>query len=270
MKFSVLLSVYHKENPSYLRQSLESIENQTRQPDEIIMVKDGPLTDELESVLAEFEKRLSNLKTVSLSRNSGLGIALNEGLKHCSYDLVARMDTDDICKPDRFEKQIAVFELHPEYDLVSAWIEEFVDTTDNIRSVRALPELPEQIYEYGRKRCPVNHPVTMFRKSSVMHAGGYQHFPYLEDYYLWARMLVSGARFYNIQESLLYFRSSDDVFKRRGGWQYAVTEVRFMWRLYRIGYVGLLRTLLNIVIRFTVRIVPNSFRSWIYNRLLRK
>ena len=103
-----------------------------------------------------------------------------------------------------------------------------------------------------------------------MHAGGYQHFPYLEDYYLWARMLVSGARFYNIQESLLYFRSSDDVFKRRGGWQYAVTEVRFMWRLYRIGYVGLLRTLLNIVIRFTVRIVPNSFRSWIYNRLLRK
>lgn len=270
MKFSVLLSVYHNENPSYLRQSLESIENQTRQPDEIIMVKDGPLTDELDAVLAEFEKRLSALKTVSLSRNSGLGIALNEGLKHCSHDLVARMDTDDICKPDRFEKQIAVFEQHPEYDLVSAWIEEFVDTTDNIRSVRTLPEFPEQIREYGRKRNPVNHPVAMFRKSSVMRAGGYQHFPLLEDYYLWARMLVSGALFYNIQESLLYFRSSDDVFKRRGGWKYAVTEVKFMWRLYRIGYIGLMSTLSNILIRFTVRIIPNSLRSWIYNKLLRK
>ncbi|MBO5016689.1 MAG: glycosyltransferase [Bacteroidaceae bacterium] len=270
MKFSVLLSVYHRENPEFLRQCLESIENQTRLPDEIIMVKDGPLTDELESVLDEFEKKLPTLIIIPLSRNSGLGIALNEGLKHCSHELVARMDTDDICKPDRFEKQVAVFEEHPDYDLVSSWIEEFVDTTDNIRTVRTLPEMPEQIREYGKRRCPVNHPVTMFKKSSVMQAGGYQHFPLLEDYYLWARMLVSGARFYNIQESLLYFRSSDDLFKRRGGWRYAVTEVKFMWRLYRIGYVGLLSSLSNIVIRFTVRILPNSFRSWIYNRLLRK
>lgn len=270
MKFSVLLSVYHRENPEFLRQCLESIENQTRLPDEIIMVKDGPLTDELESVLDEFEKKLHTLIIIPLSRNSGLGIALNEGLKHCSHELVARMDTDDICKLDRFEKQVAVFEEHPDYDLVSSWIEEFVDTTDNIRTVRTLPEMPEQIREYGKRRCPVNHPVTMFKKSSVMQAGGYQHFPLLEDYYLWARMLVSGARFYNIQESLLYFRSSDDLFKRRGGWRYAVTEVKFMWRLYRIGYVGLLSSLSNIVIRFTVRILPNSFRSWIYNRLLRK
>lgn len=270
MKFSVLLSIYHKEKPEYLRQSLDSIFAQTLRADEVILVKDGPLTEELDKVLEEYQSRYPELKTVPLKENAGLGKALNEGLRHCSHEIVARMDTDDICKPFRFEKQIAAFGNHPEYDLVSSWIEEFVDTTDNIRTVRTLPEMPEQIREYGKRRCPVNHPVTMFRKSSVTHAGGYQHFPYLEDYYLWTRMLVSGARFYNIQESLLYFRSSDDVFKRRGGWQYAVTEVRFMWRLYRIGYVGLLQTLLNIVIRFTVRIVPNSFRSWIYNRLLRK
>lgn len=270
MKFSVLLSIYHKEKPEYLRQSLDSIFAQTLRADEVILVKDGPLTEELDKVLEEYQSRYPELKTVPLKENAGLGKALNEGLRHCSHEIVARMDTDDICKPFRFEKQIAAFENHPEYDLVSSWIEEFVDTTDNIRTVRTLPEMPEQIREYGKRRCPVNHPVTMFKKSSVMQAGGYQHFPLLEDYYLWARMLVSGARFYNIQESLLYFRSSDDLFKRRGGWRYAVTEVKFMWRLYRIGYVGLLSSLSNIVIRFTVRILPNSFRSWIYNRLLRK
>lgn len=270
MKFSVLLSVYYREKPEYFRLCLNSLLEQTLLPDEVVIVKDGTLTNELEQVIEEFRERCTWLTVIPLETNVGLGKALNEGLKHCSNDLVARMDTDDICKPARFEKQIAIFEKHPEYDLVSAWIEEFVDTTDNIRSVRTLPEFPEQIREYGRKRNPVNHPVAMFRKSSVMRAGGYQHFPLLEDYYLWARMLVSGALFYNIQESLLYFRSSDDVFKRRGGWKYAVTEVKFMWRLYRIGYIGLMSTLSNILIRFTVRIIPNSLRSWIYNKLLRK
>ena len=270
MKFSVLLSVYHKENPSYLRQSLESIENQTRQPDEIIMVKDGPLTDELESVLAEFEKRLSTLKTVSLSRNSGLGIALNEGLKHCSYDLVARMDTDDICKLDRFEKQIAVFEQHPEYDLVSAWIEELVDTTDNIRSVRALPELPEQIYEYGRKRCPVNHPVTMFRKSSVMHAGGYQHFPYLEDYYLWVRMLLAGYKGYNIQEPLLHMRAGSAMYSRRAGWGYVKSQANMFKFMKQQGFIGNGQYVKSCVIRSGSSLAPNWLRKFMFEKVLRK
>ena len=270
MKFSVLLSIYHKEKPEYLRQSLDSIFAQTLRADEVILVKDGPLTEELDKVLDEYQSRYPELKTVPLKENVGLGKALNEGLKHCSHEIVARMDTDDICKPFRFEKQIAAFESHPEYDLVSSWIEEFSGTTDNIKSVRAIPELPEQIYEYGKKRCPVNHPATMFRKQAVLKAGGYKHFPFLEDYYLWARMLVGGAKFYNIQESLLYFRSSEEVYKRRGGFKYAVTEVKFMWELHRIGYIGLLKTMTNSVIRFTVRVVPNSFRSWIYSTLLRK
>ena len=270
MQFSVLLSLYYKERPEYLRESLDSILNQTLPADEIVLVKDGPLTEELDAVVEEYQAKCPQLKIVPLEKNMGLGKALNEGLKHCSHEIVARMDTDDICKPDRFAKQIAVFEQHPEYDLVSAWIDEFVDTKDNIRSVRSLPELPEQIFEYGKKRCPVNHPVTMFRKSKVEAVGGYIHCLNLEDYYLWARMLVSGAKFYNIQESLLWFRFSDDVFKRRGGFKYAKTEAWFMWELHKIGYLSVSKAAIYGMMRFCVRIVPNSLRSWVYRNLLRK
>ena len=142
---------------------------------------------------------------------------MNEGLKHCSYDLVARMDTDDVAKPDRFEKQLKVFQLYPDIDVVGAWIDEFEGTLNQVVSVRKVPEKHEEIAEYARKRCPINHPVVIFRKSAVLTAGGYLHFPLFEDYYLWVRMLMNGARFYNIQESLLLFRFSADMFKRRGG-----------------------------------------------------
>ena len=270
MKFSVLLSLYYKEKPKYLRQSLDSILAQTLLPDEIVMVKDGPLTDELEAVLAEYQAKCPYLKIVPLKENVGLGMALNEGLKHCTYEHVARMDTDDICMPHRFERQVAVFEAHPEYDLVSAWIDEFVDNINDVRSTRTLPEFPDQIFEYGKTRCPVNHPVTMFKKSSVEKVGGYKHCLNLEDYYLWGRMLVAGAKFYNIQESLLWFRFSEDVFKRRGGIRYAKTEARFMWELHKIGYITAAKALVYGTVRFCVRVIPNTWRSWVYRNLLRK
>ena len=126
MKFSVLLSVYRKEQPAYLRQSLDSIFTQTLLPDEVVLVKDGPLTDALDEVAEDYCRKYPVIRVVPLSENQGLGRALNEGLKHCSYDLVARMDTDDVAKPERFEKQIAVFCAHPEMDVVGAWIDEFV------------------------------------------------------------------------------------------------------------------------------------------------
>ena len=114
--FSVLLSVYKKEHPTYLKQSLDSLFAQTLPPDEIVLVKDGPLTPELEAVVTEYQSRYPMLKVVPLPQNQGLGKALNEGLKHCSYELVARMDTDDIAKPERFERQMQVFREHPETD----------------------------------------------------------------------------------------------------------------------------------------------------------
>ncbi len=270
MKFSVLLSVYRKEQPAYFRQSLDSIFNQTLPPNEVVLVKDGPLTDALEEVVEEYVSKFSALKVISLSENQGLGKALNEGLKHCSYDLVARMDTDDVAKPERFEKQIAVFCAHPEVDVVGAWIDEFEGNTGDVISVRKLPEKHENILKFARKRNPLNHPVIMFRKEAVVKAGGYLHFPLFEDYYLWVRMLMNGSRFCNIPESLLYFRFSPDMFRRRGGWQYARDEFRFQRVLLKSDFIGIFCFIRNVSIRFISRIVPNGVRTLLYKKVLRK
>lgn len=268
--FSVLLSLYSKENPLYLRDSLESVFSQSLRPDEVVLVEDGPLTSELYTVVMEFKKKYDKLKVISLPVNSGLGKALNEGLKHCSYDIVVRMDTDDVSKPNRFEKQVKFMDSHPEIDVCSAWIDEFNGSIENVVATKSLPETSAEIYEYGKKRCPINHPVAAFRKKAVAAAGGYMHYPLFEDYYLWARMLVSGAKFYNFQESLLWFRTTADVYRRRGGWRYAMTEIRLQFLFVGIGYIGFGTFLKNLVIRFLVRIIPNKLRSFIYKHLLRK
>ena len=246
--FSVLLSLYHKESALFLHQSLESVFAQTLLPTEVILVEDGPLSEELHAVVKEFMDRYLELKVIPLVENQGLGKALNEGLKHCSYDIVARMDTDDVAKPDRFEKQLAIFQEHPEVDVVGAWIDEVEGAVTNVLSVRRVP---------------------MFRKSAVLKAGGYKHFPLFEDYYLWVRMLMDGARFYNIQESLLFFRFSPDMFKRRGGWRYAVTEVKLQTLFYRIGFIDFFSLIRNICIRLVTRLLPNDFRSLLYKRFIR-
>lgn len=269
MRFSVLLSVYRKEQASYLQQSLDSIFSQTLLPDEVILVKDGPLTDELERVVEEFVLEYPALKVVPLAENQGLGKALNEGLKHCSYELVARMDTDDVAKPTRFEKQMAVFQIHPEFDVVGAWIDEFEGDVENVISIRKLPERHEKILSFAKKRCPINHPVVMFKKSAVVTAGGYQHFPLFEDYYLWVRMLMNGSKFYNIPESLLYFRFSPDMFRRRGGWKYAKDEFRFQCKLFELGFIRHVEFCRNVGIRFVARIIPNCLRSLLYKKVLR-
>lgn len=270
MAFSVLLSLYYKESPLFLQESLNSIFNQTLLPNEIVLVEDGPLTPKLYKVLDDFTNHHAEIKRVVLEKNGGLGNALNEGLKHCSYELVARMDTDDICKSERFAKQVAFMEQHPEVDIVGAWIDEFQGNISNVISTRKLPQYSNDIREFGKKRCPMNHPVTMFRKEAVLAAGGYLPFPFFEDYYLWVRMILNGATMYNIQESLLYFRFSPEMFKRRGGWRYARLEIRFQRHIYKLKYIKFYTMISNICIRMATRIVPNGIRSWIYKKLLRK
>lgn len=267
--FSVLLSLYAKESPVFLKQSLDSVFTQTLFPTEVVLVEDGPLTDELKAVVLDYKHRYSNLKVVILEHNQGLGKALNEGLKYCSYDLVARMDTDDIAKSDRFQKQYNLFQKHPEIDVCGSWIDEFLDCTNNVISTRKLPEWHNDILFYAKSRNPINHPVVMFRKSAVLAAGGYQHFPLFEDYYLWLRMLKNGAIFYNIQESLLYFRISPDMFRRRGGWKYAIDELRFIKVMLNMNMITYKQFVLNVITRFPVRIAPNQVRSWLYKKLLR-
>ncbi|WP_294630305.1 glycosyltransferase [uncultured Bacteroides sp.] len=268
MNFSVLLSVYSKEQPVFLRQCFESIFQQTSLPSEIVLVKDGPLTTELNQLIEEYAVKHPELKIVSLSENQGLGKALNEGLKHCSYDLVARMDTDDISKPDRFEKQLKVFQQHPEIDVCGAWIEEFYNDVSDIVSIRKVPESHAEIFKYAEKRSPVNHPVVMFRKRAVLNAGGYLHFWLFEDYYLWVRMLMNHCTFYNIPESLLYFRASPEMVKRRGGMKYLCSEIKFQQEMRRMKFISSFCLVKNLLIRIPVRVMPNFLRHWVYKYLL--
>ena len=269
MEFSVLIPIYKKDEPRHLRECLDSLYNQTLPATEIILVEDGPLTSELDDIVAKSQQDHPELKTVKLAQNGGIGHALNEGLMHCSYDLVARMDADDICKPDRFETQVRFLVDHPEYDIVGSWADEFSDNISNILSTRKLPEDHEAIIQFGKKRNPMNHPTVMFRHQAVKAAGYYIHSPQVEDYDLWVRMMLRGSRFYNIQRSLLYFRMSDDFARRRGGWNYSRREIPLQFSFYKKGYISWWRMSLNIIIRTIIRMLPSRWRRKIYLRLLR-
>lgn len=270
MSFSVLLSVYYKENPAYLQASLDSIYAQTMPPGEVIMVEDGPLTPELNAVLDRFSKAHRNFKRISLPENRGLGRALNKGIQYCHNELIARMDTDDICFPERFEVQYKYMTNHPEIDICSSWIEEFETDIKDVKTVKTLPSDHDDIVRYMRKRNPMNHPAVMFRRKAVARSGGYKHFLLFEDWYLWIRMYNNGSRFANIPRPLLYFRSSPDMFKRRGGFKYAIDSARFQWQLHKMGLLGAPAAAYYALMRGFVYILPNPIRRFIYMTFLRE
>ena len=273
IKFSVLLSLYAKEKPAYLKKSLESVFYQSRIPDEVVLVEDGPLTDSLCEVLEYFILNYPILKIIKSDKNQGLGKALNLGLYACSYDYVARMDTDDICYPDRFEKQLDFLERHPEVDMVGSWTQEFTESEEGEPHYMALKKFPESnvdIYFFARKRNPFEHPSVIFKKQAVIDAGSYQHCYLFEDYFMWARMMLNNCVFYNIPEPLLYFRMTTDSFERRGGFKYALKEIANLWKFKQIGFFCYFEFLTNVIRRFPVRIMPNKFRKYFYNKILRK
>ena len=272
LRFSVLMSVYYKENPSWFKTALDSVINQTLQPNEIVLVEDGKLTDELYKVIEEYKNQYSNLfKIIPLEKNSGLGEALRIGVLNCSNELIARMDTDDIAKNDRFKKQIQFFQEHPNVDLVGSWISEFEDEPDKIISYRQLPIEHQEIYKFGQFRCPVNHMTVMYRKDTVLKAGNYQTFKNIEDYYLWGRMLKQGAVFANIPECLVNVRAGQAMFKRRANLTYFFnSEFPLHTELYKIGFINLKQYLRNVSSKFLLRAIPQWAMAIIYRKFLRK
>lgn len=271
LDYSVLMSVYHKENPSFLKESMESILTQTVKTNDFVLVCDGPLNEALDDVIAGMQKEFADvLQVVRLPQNVGLGRALNEGIKHCKNELVARMDSDDISYPDRCIRQLAKFEEDPDLDICSGGIEEFADTPTQVTASRIPPETNSEIYEFAKKRCPFNHPCVMYRKSAVNAAGGYQDFYHLEDYYLWVRMLLNGSKGYNLQEPLLWMRAGRDMYKRRAGRDYAKSQrklFKFMWKNKMIGFGSYCGSCL---IRTASAIAPNGLREALFRKFLRK
>lgn len=269
--YSVLMSVYHKEKPEYLKQAIESIQAQTLSTNDFVLVCDGPLNDQLDSVITTKQQEMgTTLNVVRLAKNGGLGNALNEGIKHCKNELVARMDSDDIAYPDRCEKQIAVFNTHSEVSICSGTVEEFTTTLDTVDARRVPPETNAEIIEFAKKRCPFNHPCVMYKRSAIEAVGSYQDFYLLEDYYLWIRLLMAGYQGYNIQEPLLHMRAGSDMYKRRAGWKYAKTQMRLFKYMKDSGFIGNGQYIESCVIRSGSSLAPNWLRKFMFEKVLRK
>lgn len=266
-KYSVLMSVYAKEKPENLCEAIESVFRQTKKTDDFVLVCDGPLTDELDEVISRYSERLS---VVRLPQNVGLGRALNEGIKYCKYNLVARMDSDDISRPDRCQKQLSVFRKNPQVSITSGIVEEFTESIDKVYSKRVPPEKHKQILKFAKNRNPFNHPCVMYKKYDVLAVGGYQDFYLLEDYYLWIRMLLNGAIGYNIQEPLLWMRAGDDLYKRRSGWMYAKSQCKLFMYMREKEFISDFECAGACILRICSSIAPNWLRKAVFYLFLRK
>lgn len=248
---------------------MESMRKQTVPTNDFMLACDGPLTKELDEVIAEEHYLFGTVLHVHrLEKNGGLGNALNEGLKVCRNELVARMDSDDISRLDRCEKQLRLFESFPEISLSSGTVSEFVTDPDHPTGKRTLPITDEEIRTYSRKRNPMNHPCVMFKKSAVEASGGYKGtFNLFEDYYLWVRMLMKGYKARNTREVLLDMRSPADMYLRRGGKKYAEDMLRFHQWMKRNGWSSEVDYLSGAVPHAVVCVLPNGVRKLIYQGL---
>jgi len=269
MNFSVLISVYG-EKPEYLALALKSIwDDQTLKPTEIVIVKDGPLSSELDKIISFFSES-APVKIHALEKNQGLGIALAEGVKKCQYNYIARMDSDDIAFPERFEKQFSFLKEHPEIDICGSAIAEFSFSLHEITGYRKPPEKEQDIMRFLKIRNPINHMTVVFKKQTIVEAGNYQPLLGYEDYWLWARCMANGAKCYNLQEPLVYARIGNGMLERRRGLKLVSSEILLEKKLYRIGLLSFFEMIMIISIKCTLRLLPVKLLKMIYKNILRR
>lgn len=270
-KYSILMSVYYRENPQLLKVSIDSMINQTVKADEFVIVKDGKLTKQLDEVIREYECKYPKFfKIISIEKNIGLGPALAVGMAQCKNELIARMDSDDFSRRDRCEKQLKMFKLDPKLEIVGSYGVEFENDINNKIAIHTVPIKSNDIYKFMKRRCALIHPTLMYKKSSVLKCGGYRDIRLYEDYDMLIRLIIENkAKSYNIPEELYYVRISDDFFERRGGISYLKTIVKFKWQQYKKKYMGLGDFIISAGSQAIVCILPNNIRKKIYINLLR-
>ncbi|MGQ9374601.1 glycosyltransferase [Acinetobacter tandoii] len=270
--FSVLSSIYYKERPEYLEQSFESIwDMQTYKPTEIVLVLDGPIGEELTVCVQKWQSKIgSPLKVVPLPQNVGLGKALNEGLKQCSYNWVFRMDTDDICTSDRFEKQIKFIEQNPNVVLFGGQILEFDQNISDADVLKAVPATYEQIKKFAQNRCPFNHMTVAYKRDVILSLGGYQHHLFMEDYNLWLRVIGNDYQVANLPDVLLYARVGNGMHARRKGFQYIKSEKQLLDLKKQLKIQSPFYATIYFIVRSTFRLMPANLLGKIYNTFLRK
>lgn len=267
------MSVYHKESPDNIKLSLNSIIDQTVIPSEIVLVKDGPLTEELDSVIENFQIAYSSIfKIIELPKNIGLGAALKEGLSYCSCEYVARMDSDDISAPNRFEKQLLFLKENIDIDIVGTAMEEFNEAVGDLKRYKIGTQLHRDMVKNIKLRSPINHATIVFRKQRFVDGGGYMDGTLLfEDYAMFLRLWKFGLKFHNLQEILYYMRVGDglEVIARRSGIWYLRKEILFLKYAREIGVFSLFDQLKYAVLKFPIRLLPKRIVLAIYNKFLR-
>lgn len=272
MRYSVLMSVYKNDSPEHLSLALKSIyEDQTRKPDEIIVVFDGPLTDELYLVLDDFRKGKERVvKYYPQETNKGLGEALRIGSEYCTGEYIFRMDSDDISDPKRFEIQSQYVETNLDIDVLGTDIAEFNYDVSEEKKVRHCPEKHDDIVKMGKRRSPMNHVTVCIKKGALEKSGGYKTLLYVEDYYLWVRMIAAGCKFANISEQLVYVRVGNGFSSKRGAKERIDGWKTLQKNMIEFGMINKFEAAENILlINLFVR-TPVKLKLFIYNKLLRK
>jgi len=268
------MCVYEKENPEHLKQCLESINELTVMPEEVVIVKDGPLTSELDKVLAEHRfpenSHLNeNTNIVALPENVTLGPARAAGVEEAKHEWIAIMDSDDICEPDRFEKQLKMIEKNPDLSLIGGQIAEFLDDPTHATATRAVPINLNDIVNFAKIRNPFNHMTVMFKKEAVLKAGNYRYFPLFEDYDLWTRMIKNDTICANHPDVLVDARISGGTYGRRRGFSYIGSEWRMQKQLKKLGLINTLEFIRNVALRIPVRLLPRKVLAGVYKGFAR-
>lgn len=270
LNFSVSMCVYGKDNPAWFKIAVDSVIHQTVRPTEVVLVVDGPVPAELDKIIKEYES-IDFFKVIRFAQNTGHGNARRAGLETCSNNIVALMDSDDICMPDRFEKQIAEFDNDSNLDILGGNISEFIDEPHNIVAQRIVFSSNDEIKQDMKTRCPMNQMTVMFKKDSVQAVGGYIDWYCNEDYYLWLRMRLANMQFKNIPEILVNVRVGKEMYRRRGGIKYFRSEAKLQGFMLKNKIISFPRYAVNVTKRLIVQVLlPNKLRGWIFKRFARK
>ena len=269
-KYSVLMTVYAKDNPEYFSLALDSMVSQTYKPDEIVIVKDGSVTDVLQKVIDEHISSGAPIVQVQLPQNRGLGLALNEGIKVIKNELIARMDSDDYSMAERCELQVREFEKNPQLDIIGCPVLEFVGNIDNIVGERKVPLINDEIYRFAKKRDPFNHPTVMYRKSSVEAVGCYSDYQKNQDTDLWIKMLSSGVTCMNLAEPVFCFRFDEDTYKKRKSCINTKSLIDIRYKAWKTGFNSFGEFLIVSVAQLGMYILPVGFQKLLYQKILRR
>jgi len=268
--FTVLMALYQGDKAILFDKALQSIFANTLQPDQILLVVDGPIPVELENILFKFQQLFPNQITeLRLKENVGLAKALNEGLEHISHEWVVRADADDVNLSNRFEMLARVIQARPDLDILGSAIAE-VDESGNFLAHRIVPCDQEAILQYAQFRNPMNHMSVAFKCKSILALGGYPNLHLKEDYALWAKALRHQLKFANTEQVLVHATTNMSMYDRRGGFRLAKTEIALQQLLVSCGLKSAPRAVFDGLVRAGFCLVPSQFRRFLYLKLLRQ